>query len=132
MAYRNGYDQMDQRLQYDLANDRHDGNKWAIKNHLRKHYGYNEDNAWAIYEQFSGNKRDAQYLGDVVDGNGQTLGDILALKSKANVTDDVNYIVVDLDGNIAFQGEPARQFVNAADKVGIPRNSYRLFVEVYS
>jgi hypothetical protein len=108
---RDTYSQQEQRRQYNLALERHDGNRWAIKNHLMKHYGYNQDDAWAIYEQFSGVDLDK------------------ADDTKAEC--EPNYIVGDLgDTGVFFAGEIAKTFVKMADELRIPRDSYRLYVQV--
>jgi hypothetical protein len=116
--YRNGYALYQQRHQYDCAYDKHNDNKWAITNHLIKHYGYTQNDAWEIYEEGSGYNRDGSRH-------------ILAKdKPKVVVTDENYYIVADHNGNIVLTGDEAKAFLKAADKLKLGRDQYRVFIEV--
>jgi hypothetical protein len=119
MITRNGYTQNEQRLHYAYAAERHDGNRWAIKNHLRKHYDYSEENAWEIYEEFSDFDRN---------GVPKVVKDpSLSLKPSL---DSGNYLVLGLNG-VSYTGEEAKRFVQMADALNVSRSSsYRVFVEV--
>jgi hypothetical protein len=110
--YRNGYSPVSQRHQYDQAVEKYPNNKWAIKNHLKKHYGYDEDDAWEIYELFSGNDR----------GTDQKDSPVTYIPN--------NYIVSDVSGKFMLFGDEAKTFVEHAQTLSIPRHIYRVFVEV--
>lgn len=123
------------REQFLNAERKYPNNKWAIHNHLKKNYDYTDNEAWDVAKEFGPVKywhevdaeaaRTGEGQGRVA-GNGQTLGEILAdaLKSRPE------YIITDLHGAIAYQGDEARRFVEMADKVNIPRTAYRVFQEV--
>jgi hypothetical protein len=118
MITRNGYTTQEQKLQYVSAALRHGDNRWAIKNHLRKHYDYSEESAWEIYEDFSGFDRD---------GNPKTVNEVATRDDQYN---EKNYIVMHKSTEQTLTGVDARQFIKNADLLGIPRSHYRVFVEV--
>lgn len=101
----------DRREHYYDAWARHGDNKYAIKNSLKKHYHYNDDEAWAVINEFD----------PLPNANG-----VATLKE--NETKE--YMVASLFGDVVLTGQAARDFVANADKLGIHRSAYRLFVEV--
>lgn len=107
----------EQKIQFDFAVRRHGENVYAIKNHLKKHYGYDDDESWSIIHKFS-----TPTLGDIL----RAAGDLPLIVEE----DENNYVVTDLAGNVSLVGDEAKSFLASVDKLGMPRNTFRLFVEV--
>src|ERR1700744_3027766 len=104
-----GYTLDQQRAQYQHATARHGDNLYAIKNHLKKHYYYTEDEAWQVINNFS-------------------FGGFSFEKEKDYLvsTDTNNYIVMNKVSREAITGDDAKTFLALAEKLGIPRDSYRV------
>jgi len=97
-------------------------------NSLKKHYGYTTDAAWDIVNRNEGTNgpNDAT-------PQGQSLGDILqkALDAKRTAwPTQENYIVTDVEGKFMLFEDEARNFVESAVLLRIPRHTYRVFKEV--
>ena len=75
----------------------------ARVNYLRKHFYYSVDGAWLIVNNCEGTP----------------------------AQDDNSYVVADLQGHVQATGDEAKSFVTLADKLGIERTAYRLFIEVF-
>jgi hypothetical protein len=86
----------------------------ARVNSLKKHYDYTTDAAW-----------------DIVNRNEGTNGPPNPIpQSQSLYLSQENYIVTDVEGKFMLFDDEARNFVESAVLLRIPRHTYRVFKEV--